>query len=352
MFTTGSKLFFGLSAIAVLSAVIHGITSGDLAGIIILLSFATVAGFLGGITSFARDGEVRLGSGGVAAVPAARHVGSSPWPLLGGVSIALIGIGLVYDRVVFGVGIVLLIGTIVEWMIQNWSDRASADPAYNARVRGRVAHPFEFPILATAVIGLMMFAFSRILLSLSETPAIVVFTGMAILVLLVGVFLASRSHVSRNLLTAIGVGFVALMTASAVVGISRGEKEHHEKEEPNRAVAAKSNTFATVRASERGIEITHDDRTMEKIVLPRGVDASLLFRNDSGEHARLVVETLAVETDAEGNAKTVPAEFHTEEIKSGHAKMLTVRMNKPGTFKLIVEGEAGEVGEREVEVLA
>jgi hypothetical protein len=351
MFTTGSKLFFGLSGIAIVSAIVHGIATGDLSGVIILLSFATVAGFLGGFSSYVRDAEPRIGAGGVAAVPVARHVGASPWPLLGGISAALLGVGLVYHRSIFGVGVVLTIGTIVEWMIQSWADRASADPAYNARVRGRVAHPVEFPVLGFIIIAAMMFAFSRILLSLTATGSLIAFTALAVLVLMVGVFLASRQRSSKKLLTGLSIGGVALLTAAAIVGINRGEHGHDEKEDPNKAVAAKSSTFATVRASELGIVIEHDKREMETVFLPRGASANLLFRNDSGNKARLVVETVKVVTDENGKVETVDDAFKTGEIESGHVKMLTVRMIKPGKYKLIVEGEEGELGEREVEVL-
>jgi len=34
--------------------------------------------------------------------------------------------------------------------VQSWSERASADSAYNAGLRKRLLHPLEFPILATS----------------------------------------------------------------------------------------------------------------------------------------------------------------------------------------------------------
>ena len=59
----------------------------------------------------------------------------------------LVVVGLVTYPVVFMFGIIALLAAAVEWMVQAWSERASADVAFNADVRGRIAHPLEFPIL-------------------------------------------------------------------------------------------------------------------------------------------------------------------------------------------------------------
>ena len=46
---------------------------------------------------------------------------------------------------IFVFGIIALLATTVEWMVQAWSERASADSSYNASLRGRLAHPLELP---------------------------------------------------------------------------------------------------------------------------------------------------------------------------------------------------------------
>ena len=61
MFTTGSKLFFGASALALASAVAYAIaTDGALssAGTLGLLTVAVVFAFLGGVNYANRDGNV------------------------------------------------------------------------------------------------------------------------------------------------------------------------------------------------------------------------------------------------------------------------------------------------------
>jgi hypothetical protein len=359
MFTTGSKFFFGITFISAMAAVVHGIATGDFAGTIVLAFMAIGSAFLGGFTSFTRDANPRLGEQGVVAVPAAAHVGGTMWPLVGGLALTMIALGLAYDRRIFGVGIVLLIATIAEWMVQSWADRASADPVYNAKIRGRLAHPVEFPVLGFTVIAAVLYGFSRIMLSLPETGAIILFSAVGIVILVVAVVLAKRHTVSRNVLFGIGGLAVVALAAGAVIGINRGEhsfkvspEEKAKKEKPNEAVAAKANPLATVRAVKGSMLIEHDNTLLETITVPKGIAASVLFRNESGEAAKLVVESVVVKVDEAGVPKTEEFPYETEEIESGKVKYLTFVMPKAGTYKMMIEGANGEIASREIEVLA
>jgi hypothetical protein len=352
MFTTGSKFFFGVSALAAVSAVLHGIVTGDFAGTIVLVTAAIVAAFLGGFVSWMRDGDPRLTEQGVVGVPAAAAVTGTMWPLVGGFALTMMALGLAYDRRIFGVGVVLLIATIAEWMVQSWADRASADPVYNAKVRGRLAHPVEFPVLGFTIIAAVLFGFSRIMLSLPETGAIILFSVVGVLVLAVAVALARMDTSNHKVLTGIGTLSVVALAVGAGIGVSRGEYHHEEKEEPNRAVAAKSNTLATVRATEGSMVWEHDDGVVEEIVVPKGIAASVLFRNDTGKKAKLVVESVVVKTDEAGVTTEVAFPYETEEIEDGKVKYLTFVEPKAGKFKMTVEAEGGEeIASREFEVL-
>ena len=78
MFTTGSKLFFGATALSVAGAIVFAITTGGptgLMGTIGLLSLACVFGFLGGINFFNRDGNVPAMQQGVQYTAAAAQPG-------------------------------------------------------------------------------------------------------------------------------------------------------------------------------------------------------------------------------------------------------------------------------------
>ena len=86
--------------------------------------------------------------------PAAAPVpGPSMWPIVGALGAVLVVVGLVTYPVVFVFGILALLAAAVEWMVQAWSERASADVLFNDNVRSRIAHPLEFPILAAVGAG-------------------------------------------------------------------------------------------------------------------------------------------------------------------------------------------------------
>jgi uncharacterized cupredoxin-like copper-binding protein len=359
MFTTGSKLFFGITFISIVAAVVHGVVTGDLAGVIILSFIAVTAAFLGGFTVWMRDANPRLTEQGVAAVPSASPVGGTMWPLVGGLSLTMTALGLAIDRRIFGVGIVLLVATIAEWMVQSWADRASADPAYNAKIRGRLAHPVEIPVLGFVVIAAVLFGFSRIMLSLSETGAIILFSAVGIAILATATALALRQATSHKVLVAIGATGLTLLAVGAIIGVNRGEhyfvakaEGHEKKEKPNEAVAAKSNPLATVRATKGSMILEHDGGLIEEVTVPKGIAASVIFRNDTGEKAKLVVESVVVKVDDAGVSKTEPFPYATEEIETGKVKYLTFVMPKAGKYKMMVEGESGEIASREFEVLA
>ena len=54
---------------------------------------------------------------------------------------------------VFIFGIIALIGAAVEWMIEAWSDRASADLAHNAEVARRVLKGERSPVRDAVVLN-------------------------------------------------------------------------------------------------------------------------------------------------------------------------------------------------------
>lgn len=168
MLTTGSKLYLGLSSLAFVAFVVYGITQdfGAL-GSVGLLSLFVVAAGLGAFTLYTRDAnvssmdEVQVRTSPAAAEP----VGASAWPLAGALGGVLLVIGVITDARWFIAGIVVVIVVIAEWMILAWSERASADRAYNAEVRGRVLHPVELPIAGAVVLVVIIFGFSRMMLA-------------------------------------------------------------------------------------------------------------------------------------------------------------------------------------------
>jgi hypothetical protein len=352
MITTGSKFFFAvtgiLGAILGLELVIHLLSPGayvfgiDTQQAIIMVSLMLVCAFLGGIAIASRDGEVEAG----ATTLARPLVSSSLWPVVTGVGVTLLALGLVVDRRIFLLGFVMLLAAGFEWMVQGWTDRASADADYNASLRGRFMHPVEFPVLGFLIIGFIMFGFSRIMLSLNETGAIILFAVVGTLILLVAVALASRSGMSRQTLAGVlAIGVAALLVFS-VVGIRRGFHDSAEnvpevEKKGANAVADKANTLASVFATPGGLEIRHDGVTIDKLYVPRALNTNLLFRNQTGEKAKLVVDSVKVVTDAEGKSTEELLEMETEYIGEGDAKVLTINIpkasSKPYDMKVVTE---------------
>ncbi|MFM8857914.1 MAG: hypothetical protein ACKOI2_12085, partial [Actinomycetota bacterium] len=214
MITTGSKLLYGLGSLSIVAAIVWFIANdGGSIGVVALASVATALIFLGTIASFIRDGHVL--STEVAAhatAPAARRsVGRSWWPLGLGLSFGFMVIGLISSPGIFKVGIALVFAMLGEWMVSNWSERASANSAYNEKVRSWVVHPLEIPIAAALVLAVVVLSFSRIMLALSKEAGPIVFAIAGALILFVGAVFSIRRGTSRNLIAVVcGIVLVGL----------------------------------------------------------------------------------------------------------------------------------------------
>ena len=270
------------------------------------------------------------------------RVSPSVWPIIGAFGAGLVTIGLVYDRRWFLGGLVVLVATTIEWAVQAWSDRASDDPEYNARVRGRLMHPLEFPILGALSVLIVIFGFSRVMLAIPKSAAVGVFIGLGALVLVIAAILSTPRRLSGAVLaTVLALGGVGILTAG-VVGASTGERDelhnHVEETGPEKqtsnAVADKSSVAATV-------VVTPDTMTPTELTLARSASLNLLFENDDSVPRQLVVDAGTEPKlgpdgqqvkDANGNVITVPVEFRSDYIGGGKASILTVTMPKPGIF--------------------
>jgi hypothetical protein len=357
MIPVGSKIFFGFAslfaAVLGIELLVHQLSPGvyvfglDTTQSMVMLSAAVACAFLGGLFAFLRDGDVAP-----SAEPLATPlVSGSIWPWVFGLSVTLIALGLVTNTLLVGFGALVLLIAGSEWLVRSWADRSSSDPLHNANLQKRFLHPLEFPLLGVVIVGFIMFSVSRIMLSLPELQAMTIFGGIAALVVMFGVLFSLRSVWKRSLIVAV-FGFGAFgMLGLAIVGLVRGE--HHEKEEVAeveregaKAVANKANPFATVRATPLGIELSHDGKTLEKLFVPRALSTNLLFRNVTGEKAKLVVESVKIVTNAEGTSTVERDEISTEFIGEGKVKMLTIsvpRASSDHPFVMKVVTESGLV---------
>lgn len=206
MFTTGSKLLIGATTLSVAGAVVYAnCTDGPegFMGTIGLIFAAIVFAFLVGVNYFIHDGTVpsmqqgAQHSAAAAQAPAAQAPAApSVWPLVAALGVAGMVVGAVSKPAVFEVAVVVLLAAIIEWMVQSWSERASGDAAFNADVRKRMLNPLEFPVLAAIVLAVVVYAFSRLMLNISEGASRVVFIAIAALVLAGAFVLANRRRAS------------------------------------------------------------------------------------------------------------------------------------------------------------
>ncbi len=183
MFTTGSKFLIGASVLAAISAIVYGVAQDGVMGTVGLASAAVALAFLAGINIHTRDSNIwddEISS--VETAPAAaRPPANSIWPMAFALGAAVFTVGLVTYQAVFIVGVILLLAAGAEWTAEAWAERASADASYNAEVRSRIANPLEFPLAAAIGIGIIVYAFSRIMLWLSKTNTVIAFAVLGAL---------------------------------------------------------------------------------------------------------------------------------------------------------------------------
>jgi hypothetical protein len=316
MIPTGSRLLIGATVVAIVAAVLYGITQEGSLGTIGLISAALALAVIAGVNLYTRDANVSaMDPAATTESPAAvRAPGESLWPLAAAVGAVLVVVGLVTYPVIFIFGVAALLAATVEWMVQAWSERASADTEFNTAVRQRMAHPLEFPILGAIAVGTLIYSFSRIMLFLSRTSGPAVFVVIAMFILFGGFLFASRPTLRGGLIAAvIAIAAVGLVTGGIVAAL-QGERdtEAHETtgelaasgecatpdeteadEDASQSVAAKANLTAeivlrsdgTLAAKNLGVTGEQDF-----LVVVRNNPTNVRFVNETDEPRRLVLD--------------------------------------------------------------
>jgi hypothetical protein len=255
-------------------------------------------------------------------------VASSPWPILSAFALTLTAVGLVVDRRLFVAGFLALAAVTLEWMVQAWADRASADPVHNAKVRDQLMQPLEFPVVALLIALMVVFGFSRVMLSVSADAGWIIFTAVAVVIMLAAVVLTALPRITGNVLAVIAVVAGVAVIAAAIVGAAVGERdiEPHAHSQGVQSVDNQSSPRA---------RITYDGGDsfdLETFVLPKALWTTITFVNDTDEVHGLVIE---VGTDADGNIETV----HSAERQGPAEQAVTFRILQPGTYRYYLEGE-------------
>ena len=240
MITSGSRFWFALAGLSALGAAVYFLASGNDKYGSLVLAFAAVAALIPAIAGVAlRDGTAPAGSadgvapaGGIADTRA-----PAIWPALGALGTGVSVVGLATGGALLYVGFAILAVTLVEWMVQAWAERSSADPRVNQALRNRIMYPVEFPALAALGAALVVLSFSRVLLAVSKTSSTVVAIVVASLILGAATLLSARPRLSSSLLTGVVVLGALALLGGGIVGAVAGEREFeahgggHEDEE-------------------------------------------------------------------------------------------------------------------------
>lgn len=362
MFTTGSKFFIGLSALGAVSfAVFMVLVNPSSIGATALFGFVPAVALAAWLSLWSRDGQLEES-------PSAAPVVPSPgmWPFVAAAGAVLVLVGTITRPLVLILGGVVVVAALVEWTVQAWSDRASADPAYNAELRGRIMQPLEFPVLATVGSAVVILSFSRIMLAIGKSAGAVMFIVLSSTVLVGGILFAVRPGLKRSLVTGIcAVGAIGLVVGG-IGGASSGMRPElveakaeghysHRKCGPDKdkygdkhalvGVSSRSAVIATVEFVDGTLvaRVQGNPGETDRITIPRSNPSSIIFRNKTEGDFRLVAR-LGTAPVAEGVVEEV--EQCTQLIPSGAEQLLTLTIPKPslapGAYVLEVAGVEGQ----------
>ena len=358
MFSTGFKYFFGVTVLSVVALVMSVALFKNLALIGVAITFLIAAGaLLAGLAIITSDGTTRDAN-----VQTSDMTTQSLWPLVTGIGTVFLALGLVTSSIVFFGGVVVLLAALSEWMIQAWSERASSDASHNAEARKRLLNPIEFPVLAALGLGVVIFAFSRIMLTVDKSTGAVLFIVVGTLVLVAGTLFAIKPNMKRSVGSAIcalgAIGIIAGGVASAVSGereelVLAAEEGHFTHKEcgpeeskyfdklKEETLSLRSSVSATIiyQDGELIANIQGLNKPQKSITVPRSNATNIIFRNATEGEFRLVVDL--------GKPKTEDEDKHhdgdcTQLIETGGEQSLTLNFPKSSSadnhYKLFIAG--------------
>ncbi len=375
MFTTGSKFLIGSSVFALVATVIYGLGQGGVLGTVGLASVTAVLIALATVNAILRDSNVFADDEApVESVSAAQYAPSnSVWPLAFAFGAVVVAVGLVSYQPIVVVGLIALVATGAEWTIQAWSERASGNVDHNAAVRSRVSNPLEYPVGGAIAIGIIVFAFSRVMLWLSKTNTVIAFAVLASVVVAVGFIIAFRPKLKTGAIGgAMAIGTVAVVVAGSVAGLD-GERDIPEFEttaiwqeeailhpaeyalgaeegkhpaalicespeefpeaddDVSQTVGSKSGAYQVFLTESGTLEFDVPGPIEEGpagMVIPRSNATNVIFRNEGDQHRRLSLDLGTVTVEVDGEEVEARNQLCTTLIEPGGAQLLTVIANQ------------------------
>lgn len=374
MFKVGSKLFLGLTGFSALTLVAYLIFVERLAlgGVALSMVFATLVS-LSAVVIIVNDGDNEVQPRDASLVRA------SMWPLVTVAGVVLLILGLVVAQVYFIFGIVVVLAALAEWLVQAWSESASDDAAHNDSARRRLLHPIEFPVIATLGLGVIIFAFSRIMLAISKSAGAVAFMVLSSLVLLVGAIFALRPALKPAIVSGICVVGAVGIVAGGIAGQGAGlrsdlveaaeeghythrecgvEKSKYFDKKAMKTLSLRTNPVAIIELRDGALSavMTGFNEPQKSVSVPRGNPVTFIFRNFDAAERRMVASLGAAmgtgaESSSEKEGHSNANETCTQLIPQGAEQALTITYAKPSIAQVEpltltvpgVEGQAIEV---------
>ena len=280
MFTQTSKLFLPVAAVALFLGAVYKVLTGDVLGGVLYLMVGAVAFVLGVMLSTVRENEYAPALAGDAPPPAVRPVSVRPlpggggWPVVAGVAVGLVMLGLVEHPLFTWAGVLLAFVAGAGWL---------ARAATETTGRHISLMPIGMPVLGLATIASVMFFMSRVLLAVTETASWIIALLVGIVILGGASIAAVRPSISgRTLAAVLAIGSV-FMVGGGIAAAAIGERhiEVHSEEHAGDAglvhVAAKDVTFEhdtiTLKAdTEVEIQFDNNDRDVQHNITIIGQD--------------------------------------------------------------------------------
>lgn len=356
---------------ATIAAIMYGVAQDGVLGTVGLASAAVALWFLAGVNYYVRDCNVLdTDPASVESSAAARYrPDNSLWPFLFGSGVILLTVGLITSQVVVTLGFILLLAAGIEWAVQAWSERTSSDPDHNAEVRLRTLGPLEFPLFGAIGMGVLIYAFSRMMLWFTQENTVALFAIVAGIVLVIGFLLAFKPSIRSGAIGGILVVAALAVVAGGVATALDGPREihHHETidelseegicespeefeadENASQTVSDSANVAAVITLQDDGrfgVEVVGPaPEGAEGLTLTRSGVNNIIFRNDSEPDRRLTLDlgTEFVEGE-DGEEEEIPYQVCTTLVEDGGEQLLTVNIpvpsaTVPGGFFFFVPG--------------
>lgn len=265
MITTGAKFYFGLGFLLLVGAVLYGWTSGgvdwglfpghmgdmyfqllgaltlgykgavgDHVGYGILLGGSAVSTTMGAFMVAFRDADAKAIAevAGLSEAPTLRPVASTNfWAPIAAFAVAVLAIGVATSRWFVIAGLALLAVAVLEWTMYAWAERTTGDPMVNAALRNRIMNPIEVPLFGAVVAGFVALGVSRVFLAVPKLSATWLFIGIAALVFVTAIAVASVPKATKGLLVGVVLLGAVGVLAGGIAGVASGPREFHDESE-------------------------------------------------------------------------------------------------------------------------